>query len=279
MHAAPAWTPKAMRDWQNAEASLVANGLSIRANGIALLAAPSMGRRRARVRAPEVYRSSTGRAITLHSLPARATISVRDSVYGDRRIGWKDILLPGLVDPTNELRSYPSALIGSPRQNDAATFDVLGAGRIAHVHVSGNGSSRMGLLLDRAQLDALRSLCARRTDAGIDTPDDPRGVWPRSSSRPRARAREGPAGIHARRRARDLQTSRHSCRSINLRPYDRGTALGARALLLGRFRDREPLYVDHADLRRSPSPRSARAGYRSPLTAPLAAGNTFTRTT
>jgi nickel/cobalt transporter (NicO) family protein len=142
MHAVPAWTPKAMRDWQNAEASLVASGLSIRANGSALLPLHVDGTT-ARTRSgagglPILYWTGDYTA----PLPARATISVRDSVYGDRRIGWKDILLPGLADPTDELRSYPSALIGSPRQNDAATFDLLGAGRIARVHVSGDGVSR-----------------------------------------------------------------------------------------------------------------------------------------
>ena len=141
MHAAPSWTPKALRDWQNAEASLVARGLSIRANGNALPLHVDGTSARTRSGAgglPILYWTGDYTA----PLPARATISVRDSVYGDRRIGWKDILLPGLADPTDELRSYPGALIGSPRQNDTATFDVIGAGRIARVHVSGDGSSR-----------------------------------------------------------------------------------------------------------------------------------------
>jgi ABC-type nickel/cobalt efflux system permease component RcnA len=140
MHGVAAWSPKAMRDWQNAEASLVRDGLSIRANGIALPLRIDRTTARTRPGAgglPILY--WTGDYTT--RLPARATISVRDSVYADRRIGWKDIILPGLVDPTGELRSYPSALIGSPRQNDAATFDVFGGGRIAHVRVSGDVSS------------------------------------------------------------------------------------------------------------------------------------------
>jgi nickel/cobalt exporter len=140
MHEVAAWSPKAMRDWQNAEALLVAKGLSIRDNGVALplrLQGTTARTRRGAGGLPILYWTGDYTA----PLPARATISVRDSVYGDRRIGWKDIILPGLVDPTDELRSYPGALIGSPRQNDAATFDVLGGGRIVHVQVSGDGSS------------------------------------------------------------------------------------------------------------------------------------------
>jgi ABC-type nickel/cobalt efflux system permease component RcnA len=41
------------------------------------------------------------------------------------------------------LRSYPNALIGSPRQNDEASFDVTG-GHIAHVRVSGDTSQAWG---------------------------------------------------------------------------------------------------------------------------------------
>ncbi len=143
MHGAGAWSPQAMRNWQNAEASLVAKGLSIRANGVALPLQVDRTAARTRPGAgglPILY--WTGDYTT--RLPVRAAISVRDSVYGDRRIGWKDIILPGLVDPTNELRSYPSALIGSPRQNDVAAFEVLGGGRVARVHVSGDDSSAWG---------------------------------------------------------------------------------------------------------------------------------------
>lgn len=143
MHAVADWNPTTMREWQTGEASLVANGLSIRANGVALLLhlqGTTARMRRGAGGLPILYWTGDYTAL----LPARATISVRDSVYGDRRIGWKDILLPGLVDPTDELRSYPSALIGSPRQNDAATFDLLGGDGVAHVHVSGDGSSSWG---------------------------------------------------------------------------------------------------------------------------------------
>jgi nickel/cobalt exporter len=142
MHAAGEWTPSRMREWENAESALVVAGLSITANGSALALRLTSTSARTRPGAgglPILYWTGEYRA----ALPARATVAVHDSVYADRRIGWKDIVLPGLTDPTDELRSYPSALIGSPRRNDAATFDVAN-GRIAHARVSGDDSAQPG---------------------------------------------------------------------------------------------------------------------------------------
>ena len=46
-----------------------------------------------------------------------------------------------LTDPTRELRSYPSALIGSPRHNDAATFTITPSGAVTGVRVFGEDST------------------------------------------------------------------------------------------------------------------------------------------
>ncbi|HYL27871.1 MAG TPA: hypothetical protein VEW74_08545, partial [Candidatus Nitrosotalea sp.] len=142
MHAAGAWTPARMREWANDEAAFVASGLQISANGAAL--AIRLERDAAQMRPgagglPILY--WTGDYVA--PLPAKASVAVRDSVYADRRIGWKDIILPGLSDPTNALRSYPSALIGSPRRNDAATFDLSG-GRITNARVTGYEDATWG---------------------------------------------------------------------------------------------------------------------------------------
>lgn len=142
MHGAGEWTPSRMRDWANAESAIVAAGLSITSNGVGLPLQLERVRARTRPGAgglPILYWSGDYTA----PIPRRAAISVRDSVYADRRIGWKDIVLPGLTDPTGELRSYPSALVGSPRRNDAAAFDVVN-GEIEHVRVSGERDSSWG---------------------------------------------------------------------------------------------------------------------------------------
>ena len=73
-------------------------------------------------------------------------------------LGWKDVTLPGHPDPTNALRSYPNTLIGSPRHNDAAQFDIAGD-RIANVAVSGDGGPSYGVSLARSS--ALSDLFSR----------------------------------------------------------------------------------------------------------------------
>jgi nickel/cobalt exporter len=141
MHAA-AWTAARARAWGNDEAQLVAQSFVVRADGEALplhLQNTSLRTRPGAGGLPILYWTADYST----ALPSRAAISVSDRVYADRRIGWKDIVLPGTADPTNELRSYPNALIGSPRENDEASFDVTG-GHIAHVRVSGDTSQAWG---------------------------------------------------------------------------------------------------------------------------------------
>lgn len=46
------------------------------------------------------------------------------------RIGWKDVVVPPQREPTNELRAYPNALLGSPRDRTAATIDVGPSGAV-----------------------------------------------------------------------------------------------------------------------------------------------------
>ncbi len=134
MHAAP-WTPERVRSWTAEEANRVSGGLSIRANGAAQ---PLVLRR-----AYATTRPGAGGLPTLYwtgdysvALPQAASVVVEDSVYAERRIGWKDIALAGHPDVTRELRAYPNALLGSPRHNDRATFRYVD-GRLANAGVSG----------------------------------------------------------------------------------------------------------------------------------------------
>jgi len=78
---------------------------------------------------PTIYLRADYRA----ALPPNA----RALSYLDRtepaRLGWKDVVLAPATEPTNELRVYPSALVGSPRSRLAlaATIDARGIARQA----------------------------------------------------------------------------------------------------------------------------------------------------
>jgi ABC-type nickel/cobalt efflux system permease component RcnA len=137
MHAED-WTAARAHAWENGEAQLVAQDFVVQADGQPLalhLKATSLRTRSGAGGLPILYWTADYWA----AIPSHAAISVRDRVYADRLIGWKDIVLAGMADPTNALRSYPSALIGSRRQNDEASFDVAD-GNIVHARVSGGAS-------------------------------------------------------------------------------------------------------------------------------------------
>jgi len=164
MHATGSWTPQRRRDWEGQEALRVGNGLSIETGGSALPMHLERVASRTRPGAgglPILYWTGD---FTV-SAPLKSAITVRDLVYADRRIGWKDIVLPGLSEPTHELRSYPSALIGSPRHNDVATFDLVN-GRVAHVRVSGDDAASWGVS-SIVRSSALSDLFARGTQTPL----------------------------------------------------------------------------------------------------------------
>ncbi len=69
----------------------------------------------------------------LHATVARA--GSHAFVYADRtyagRLGWKDVIVSPATEPTRELTAYPSALLGSPRDNTAIQFSLAPDGRVA----------------------------------------------------------------------------------------------------------------------------------------------------
>jgi ABC-type nickel/cobalt efflux system permease component RcnA len=138
MHAGGDWDAPRMRSWARDEAKLVLDGFSIRANGDALslqLVDVDATTRPGAGGLPTLYWTGDFAA----RLPnGQTSFAITDGVYSDRRIGWKDVVLPGASDPTNQLRSYPSALIGSPRRNDRASFLLSSDGRVTNQSVSGS---------------------------------------------------------------------------------------------------------------------------------------------
>ncbi len=140
MHAGDGWNSARTLQWNAEEAARVENGLSFHSRNRTLPISL--------VRTSSATRPGAGGLPTLYwtgdytvAIDRPASISMQDNVYADRRIGWKDILLPGTGDPTDALRSYPAAAIGSPRHNDAATFTLTASGAIAAARVFGTGNT------------------------------------------------------------------------------------------------------------------------------------------
>jgi nickel/cobalt exporter len=138
MHGSSNWNRATRSAWSYDEAERVKTALAISADGTPVplqLERSSDATRPGAGGLPTLYWTGDYVAVLSH-VPAH--VSIVDSVYGDRRIGWKDIVLPGGSEPTHELRQYPSALIGSPRHNDRASFDLASAGTIAHASITGD---------------------------------------------------------------------------------------------------------------------------------------------
>ena len=120
--------------WASDESEVVRAGLSIASDGTPLHLRSLRSHARTRPGAgglPILY--WTGDFSADLGSPKVHHISVDDSVYADRRIGWKDINVGAQSEPTHELQSYPSALIGSPRAITAASFRVDAAGVVSGV--------------------------------------------------------------------------------------------------------------------------------------------------
>lgn len=94
-------------------------------------------------------------------------VRVRDDVYADRRIGWKDIVAGEQTEPTDDLRRYPSALVGTPRRVNAASFIVQPGGAIANISEHSDDSPASGTLTAWVAPTALSDMFARPNQTPI----------------------------------------------------------------------------------------------------------------
>lgn len=128
------WNARTLQQWANDEVAIVQDGLHVRVDGtrteLRLLNTQAMLRPGAG--GLPILRW-TGDFESPLSLDTSRHIVVDDTVYADRRIGWKDIIAGAQTEPTNELRRYPSALIGSPRRVSGMTFTLASNGTIRDV--------------------------------------------------------------------------------------------------------------------------------------------------
>ncbi len=152
------WNSERMQAWADAQSQYVRSALHITDNG-ALLSMQTMGAS-ARLRPgagglPILY--WTGEFESPLADKRAHAVAVQDTVYADRRIGWKDVIVGSQTEPTHELQRYPSALIGTPRRVTSASFMIAPDGAVSAIRedsdtqpviASGNSLVRPTLLSD-----------------------------------------------------------------------------------------------------------------------------------
>ncbi|HEY8297179.1 MAG TPA: hypothetical protein VIG32_04055 [Candidatus Baltobacteraceae bacterium] len=129
------WTPAVSSAWAQSEIALVQQGLQISVDGARAALQPD-GPAHVRTRPgsgglPILY--WTENFVVPVVTGSAHKVAVSDSTYSDRRIGWKDIVVGAQTEPTQELRVYPSALIGTPRRVTSATFSLAPSGAISAI--------------------------------------------------------------------------------------------------------------------------------------------------
>jgi nickel/cobalt exporter len=93
---------------------------------------------------------------TAKRAPGAHAIAFTDATFAGR-IGWKDVVVAPLTEPTNELRRYPDALVGSPRDRTTVNVDLTapGAPRVSE------GASEFAPVQSAARMNALSDVLGR----------------------------------------------------------------------------------------------------------------------
>lgn len=161
MHAqSGGWTASAMQRWANGEIQVVQSGLRVRIDGAPIVLDPHFAHASLRPGAGGLpILRWVGEFSAPPHTPSRVTVD--DFVYADRRIGWKDIVAGSQTEPTNELRAYPSALIGTPRRVNAVSFVLGRGGAISSVHEQSDETPQTGTLTSWVAPAALSDLFSR----------------------------------------------------------------------------------------------------------------------
>jgi ABC-type nickel/cobalt efflux system permease component RcnA len=116
--------------WAAAQAQKLADALHLTVDGAPIPLVPGTATALARPGAGGL--STLYLTVAYHAtLPKNANRFVyRDDAFPNRT-GWRDAILAGEREPTDELRSYPSALIGSPPDRTVAAFTRAANGTLA----------------------------------------------------------------------------------------------------------------------------------------------------
>jgi ABC-type nickel/cobalt efflux system permease component RcnA len=152
----------ALAQWADQERALVRAGLHISIDGVAKTLQPGSSQLTLRPGAGglPIIRWVGGFTSPLDTAAAHR-VKIDDTVYADRRIGWKDIVVGAQSEPTNELRSYPNALVGSPRRVNSAAFTAGPGAVVADVRERADDAPVAGTLTAWVAPSALSDMFSR----------------------------------------------------------------------------------------------------------------------
>lgn len=122
-------THDALARWAAAHATAIVPQLDLVVDGRPVVLTPAGSSVQPRPGAgglPTLYVTAS---YTAALAPGPHRITYRDGTEPGR-LGWKDVVAGTMSEPTDELRSYPSALVGSPRTRTALVAEVDATGRV-----------------------------------------------------------------------------------------------------------------------------------------------------
>lgn len=156
-------SPAELRAWAGDEVASIAPALDISGDGRRLSLQPStpmVTTRRGAGGLPTLYWVDDFRAAI-----ARGTKSITfdDTTFPDR-IGWKDVVVAPATEPTDELRHYPNAMLGSPRDLTAVEIAFTKAGQRV-TPLGSNTAAEPSAPASALRMNALSDLLARGTSS------------------------------------------------------------------------------------------------------------------
>ena len=146
--------------WARDEVAVISPSIDVEADGRRLVltaALPHVSTRPGAGGLPTLYWVDDFRAPLVADV---AQIDVNDATFSDR-IGWKDVVVAPQTEPTDELRHYPSALLGSPRNTTSVHIDVTPNGARVTSRATGDAGPSAVAQPSQIRSNALSDMLAR----------------------------------------------------------------------------------------------------------------------
>jgi nickel/cobalt transporter (NicO) family protein len=158
-----------LQAWAQSERATVMAGLGIDAGGTPLTLIPRPAQVTTRPGAgglPTLYWTDDLSATLPSATNGTSILQIVDRTY-ENRIGWKDIVVGSQSEPTRELRHYPSALLGSPRDVRALAVTISAQGVVLNVADSSSTESATIAGASQIRSNTLSDMLSRGTSSPL----------------------------------------------------------------------------------------------------------------